>query len=416
MLHRIKHRVISFLPALRSRNYRLYFFGQGISLVGTWMAAIAEQWLIYPVLTKNQSLLGITSVINLVPTVVLVLFAGVFADRINRRNSLIVTQTLFMFISFVLSYLVFSGLIQVWHVMLAAFIAGIVFAFDMPIRQSFMVELVDKPDVASAMSLNSGIFNAARAIGPAMAGFLIATIGIAPAYLLNGVSFLAVIFSILFMTLPPHVQQEHPSYKEGFKEGFRYLLTNKIVGVLLLLVGLLTFSTWPAATLLPVFAHDIFKMGETGFGLLQGSFGFGAAIGAFGFAKFYEAINNKFYLIFTLIGIIAVSMILFAFTSSFWLALVWQVTAAWGASTLIGTVSTLIITNVPTNLRGRLMSYYSFVLIGGMPPGAILASIGVATIGARYTVISGAIFFVLASFLLIASTRGKFQEKISLIQ
>ncbi len=415
MFHKMKYHIVNYLPALSSRNYQLYFFGQGISLIGTWMASVAEQWLIYPVLTNNRSLLGIISAINLLPTVALVLFAGVIADRVNRKKALILTQIAFMLIAFLLSYLVFSGFIKVWHVLLAALLSGTVFAFDMPIRQSFMVELVEKKDVASALSLNSGIFNAARALGPAAAGFLIASIGIGPAYVINGISFFAVIIGILLMTLPPHQKEIHPGYIEGFKEGFRYIKANKIVAVLFILIGLFTFSTWPAATLLPIFAHDIYKRGEMGFGMLQSFLGIGAVISALGFAKLYEKITNKFHLLIGSIVLAMVSVILFALSPWFEFALLFQLLSGLAGATLISTANTLVMTSVPTHLRGRLMSFYSFVLIGGMPPGALLASLGVATIGARGTILIMAIVFILASFFLITATKGKFQEKLNML-
>lgn len=415
MFQRVKHQIGDFLPALRSPNYRLYFIGQGISLVGTWMAAIAEQWLIYPVLTNNRSLLGIASAVNLLPTVALVLFSGVVADRINRRNALLITQVLFMVIAFMLGVLVFTGAIRVWHVFLATFIAGIVFAFDMPIRQSFMVTLVEKKDLASALSLNSGIFNAARAFGPAIAGFLIVAIGIASTYLVNGASFLAVILAILLMKLPTHVKSEHPGFKESFKEGFRYVATHKIIAVLLVLIGVLTFTTWPAATLLPVFAHDIFNKGEAGFGMLQSALGLGAVVGSFGLSKVYLLIKNKYNLLISLLLLIVISVFLFGMAPTFSLAILFQVISGWSIATFISTIGTLIMTDVPDHLRGRIMSFYSFMLIGGMPLGGLVASLGVATIGARATVSVMSIVLVMTSFFLIAATKGKFKEKLQVI-
>lgn len=413
MLQKVKIQVGNFLPALRSQNYRLYFFGQGISLVGTWMAAIAEQWLIYPVLTNNRSLLGIVSAVNLIPTTCLVLFAGVIADRINKKKALIILQSLFAIISFVIAVLVFTGSIQVWHVFVATFFSGIVFAFDMPIRQSLMVGLVDKKDYASALSLNAGIFNAARAIGPALAGILIASVGIAPAYVINSISFLAVIWSALLMRLPQvHVSDTRKSFGNEFKEGVRFISENKIIAVLLLLLAFNTVFTWPAAILLPVFAHDIFRRGEIGFGLLQSAFGIGAMVGAFSFSKLFHSTSDTYRLLLASFLIEITALALFSFSTVFPIALGLLVVGGYAIATIVSTINTLVQMNTPDILRGRMMSYYSFMLVGGMPIGALLGSAGVATIGARLTVFMGALLFGITSFSLIQATKGRFKEKL----
>ena len=256
MLHRVKHHVGNFLPALRYPNYRLYFLGQGISLVGTWMQTVAEQWLVYPILTSNKSLLGIVSFINLLPVTLLVLFAGVWADRIDRRKAQMILQSLYAAIAFIMSYLIFSGRVEVWHVIAASAVTGIVFAFDMPSRQALMVNLVDKEYFSSALSLNGAIFNAARVVGPAIAGALIAAAGIASAYFINGVSFLAVIVSVYLMQLPKHVSDTtHPPFRGQLAEGFAFIRATPMVSTSLLLVACLTIFTWPVNTLFAVFAH-----------------------------------------------------------------------------------------------------------------------------------------------------------------
>lgn len=410
-------RLISNLwPALRSRNYRLYFVGQGISLVGTWMATVAEQWLIYPVLTNNRSLLGVVSAVNLIPTMCLVLFAGVLADRIDRKKAQIWIQSLFAVISCVLAILVFTGTIQVWHVLVATFLSGVIFAFDMPTRQSLMVSLVEKKDYASALSLNAGIFNIARAIGPAVAGLLIATIGIAPAYFLNSLSFAAVIISIVLIRLPDfQFSDKHESLRKEFKEGFIYIKENKVIAVLFSLLTLETLFTWPTITLLPVFAHDIFRRGEVGFGFLQSAIGVGAMIGAFSFSKIFHAIRDKYQILIFSFLIVVVTLITFAFSSVFAIALIAMFIGAGAISIIVATINTLVQTNTPDALRGRMMSFYSFVLIGGMPFGALLGSVGVATIGARLTAFTGAILFGLTSFCLIRVTRSKLQEKLAVM-
>lgn len=414
MLHQVRHHVGNFLPALRYPNYRLYFIGQGISLVGTWMQQIAEQWLVYPTLTDNKSLLGIVSAINLLPVTLLVLFAGVWADRVDRRKAQIILQFLFSLIAFTMSYLIFSGRVQVWHVMVAALASGLVFAFDMPTRQALMVNLVDKQYFASALSLNGAIFNAARVVGPAIAGALIAVAGIAPAYFFNGTSFLAVIISVYLMKLPEHPkEEEHPPFRNQLAEGFQFVRQTPLVSISLILLAILTITTWPVSTLMAVFTHDIFQKGEIGFGLLTSAFGLGAMVGAFGFHTLYHAVQRKDRLILVTISTIVSVTTIFAFWHVFQIALVMLFLGGWSIATTIGTLNTIVQEVVPDNLRGRILSYYSFVLVGGMPVGALLASIGVGAVGAPMTIFFCAIAFLAVSLLVLFRTKDRFLAQIS---
>lgn len=388
---------------MRSANYRLYFFGQGISLVGTWLQVVAEQWLIYPILTNNRSLLGVVSAVNLAPTALLVLFAGVIADRVNKRRVQVLLQFFYALVAFFMSWLVATGKVQLWHVMLAALSSGIVFAFDMPTRQALMIDLVDRPAFASALSLNAGIFNAARAIGPAVGGILIATVGIAAAYFLNGLSFFAVIVSLLLMRLPV-LKKQGPTVSlwRGLLEGVSYVRSHAIVAILLLLLFVTTTFTWPVATLLPVYAHDVFGKGEVGFGLLQSMFGIGACIGAFGFSKLFESIANKWRFLIVLFGLTVLYLVGFAWVTNFSVALALGVVGGWAIATAISFENTIIQLEVPDQLRGRILSFYSLVLVGGMPVGALVASGGVATLGLRTTVALSALLFSICSATVLA--------------
>lgn len=416
MLSRVKHQIGEFLPALRSHNYRLYFVGQGISLVGTWLQNIAEAWLIYPVLTTNRSLLGIVSAINLLPHVALVLFAGVLAECFNKSRALIIQQLLYASFALVMFLLVYTKTVQVWQVMVAAFAFGTVFAFEMPTRQSLMLTLVNKSDYPSAISLNAAIFNAARAIGPALAGLAIATIGIAPAYLVNSLSFFAVIVAVALMRLPKQENQVRTaSLKAEFMAGWSYIIQHKVIAVLLALLFLLTLFAQPLATLLPVFAHDIFAKGEVGFGLLQAAFGLGALTGALSFNTLFQKFSHKYRLLQFTLTAVFLTMVAFAFSPRFFLSLLIQIMSGWAVVSTIAYCNTVIQMNTPDHLRSRMLSFYSFVLIGGMPFGALFASIGVATLGARLTVLAASLLFVLTSTGLIATTKGKFQEKLQLL-
>lgn len=414
MLHRVKYHVGNLLPALRYPNYRLYFIGQGISLIGTWMQQVAEQWLIYPTLTNNKSLLGVVSAINLLPVTILVLFAGVWADRVDRRRAQIILQLLYATIAFVVSYLIFSGQIQVWHVMVAALASGIVFAFDMPTRQALMINLVDKEHFASALSLNGAIFNAARVVGPAAAGAIIAAAGIAPAYFINGVSFLAVIVSVYLMKLPKHPNTlEHPPFRGQLAEGFAFIRATPMVSTSLVLVAALTIFTWPVNTLFAVFAHDIFNRGEIGFGFLQSAFGLGAMIGALGFHALYENIKRRARLLIICILGTVTSLGVYALWHQFIPSLVFLFFSGWCIATTIGILNTVVQEVAPDQLRGRILSYYSFVLVGGMPVGAILASVGVGLVGAPFTILLCVAAYLLISLWVLLATKDQFLSKLS---
>jgi len=413
MLRQIKHKIGNYLPALRSPNYRLYFVGQGISLVGTWIQNVAEAWLIYPILTGQQALLGIISAINLAPHFLLVLFAGVIVDRLPRRKALIFQQLLYASLAFTMFLLVYTKTVQVWHVMTIAFCFGIVFAFEMPTRQSLMMNLVKKKDYPSAISLNAAIYNIARSIGPALAGISIATIGISPAYLINSLSFLAVIVAVILMRLPREIRPTGSiDFRAGFRESFTFFKLNNIIVILLGILLLVTLFTWPLATLLPVFAKDVFHKGELGFGLLQTAFGIGALIGALCFSKLFSAVHDKAKLL--KISFLTQFLAILFFSLSPWFigALVAQVVNGLVTQTVISSCNTLIQLATPDNLRGRMLSFYSFVLVGGMPFGALLGSLGIATVGPRSTVGICAIAYLAAIWLLINFRKNYFQAEL----
>lgn len=387
MIQKAKNTIKDFLPALTSPNFRLYTYGQGISLIGSWLATVAEQWLIYPVLTKDESLVGVISALNLLPTAALVLFAGVFADHIDKRKVSIILQSLFGLISFSVGVLVFTGQIQVWHVMVAATLGGILFAFDMPTRNALMLDLVDKRNIPSAIALNSGMFNTARAIGPAAAGFLIAWTGIASAYIINAVSFIAVIISLYYLKVP---QNEHRVEKkpilDGLKEGLRFIRNDKDMIILLTLLAILSGFGWPISNLFPVYAHEIYKTGEVGFGLIQSFFGMGALTSALIFAKIFEKVKDKKKLIIIMLQVVSLAYFAFGGLTNFVLALLIMLTLGASAGILFGMINSLVQLEVPRHLRARVMSIYSFVLFGSMPIGSLLLSILLRYIHAQQTV------------------------------
>lgn len=407
MIKRTKRTILDFLPALQSPNFRLFVYGQSISLIGTWLASVAEQWLIYPVLTNNKSLIGVVSALNLLPTAALVLFGGVIADRIDKRKASIFIQSVFAIISFMLGILVYTHSIQIWHVMLAAFISGTFFSLDMPTRNTLMLELVDKEHFPSALSLNAGMFNTARAIGPAIAGFLIAWTGIASAYILNAISFIAVIVSLYYLKLPPHENKhEGVPFMQNLREGIAFIKNDPMMVTLLTLMALISAIAAPINTLFPIFAHDIFKTGEFGFGLLQSAFGVGAMIAAFSFAKLFEHTQNKKRLLLLGIAVSATSMFSFATTTSFIFALFSLILAGFSGGILFGLISSMIQLETPAPLRGRVMSIYSFVLFGFMPIGSLLLGVALKYVSAPLTVVASSVLIIITSFTVILSQKN----------
>jgi len=343
-----------------------------------------------------------------------VLFAGVLVDRFDKRRMFLFFQYGYAAIAFILFFLIATNTIQLWHLFVAALIGGTIMAFESPTRMTFVMDLVEKKDLPSALALNQAMFNSARAIGPALAGFTIAAIGIAPAYLINGISFFAVVASLLLMRFPKveKVEVVHTPVFLGLKEGFQYIVSHRIYLALLGLVGIVTLFSWPVATLLPVYAHDIFQKGEIGFGMLQSAFGIGAVVAGLSFHWLYGKVQKKYLLIY--VGLYAYIMAtgLFAWTSLFWLALLMQVVGGWAMTLAYSTANTIFVTTIPPELRGRMMSIYMFVFMGGMPFGALLSSWLVSIVGPRMTVSLCVMSTFVFSTLLILFLRKKLEGKI----
>ena len=262
------------LRALRYRNYRLFFGGQSISLIGTWMQQIAINWLVFR-LTHSALLLGVVGFTSRIPTFVFAPFAGVFVDRWNRHHLLVATQILSMLQAFVLAFLVLSGSVQVWHIIVLSLVLGLINAFDVPVRQALVVNLIERrEDLGNAIALNSSMVNGSRLVGPSIAGFLIATVGEGICFLLNGVSFIAVIISLLAMDLPRQPKKSpgsHPWHE--LKEGFSYAFGFPPIRSILLLLALVSLMGMPYTVLMPIFAENILKGGPQTFGFLLGATG-----------------------------------------------------------------------------------------------------------------------------------------------
>lgn len=388
--------------SLGYRNYRLFFFGQSLSLIGTWMQRIALPWLVYQ-LTGSAFLLGLVGFAGQIPTLLLGPVAGVMTDRWNRYNILIVTQILAMIQAFVLVVLYFTGAIQVWHIVLLGFFLGSINAFDMPARQAFVVDMVTmKKDLGNAIALNSSMVNSARLIGPSVAGVLIAATGEGICFLINGLSYLFVIVSLLMMKLP---KKETKKRKERvlheLKEGLSYVFGFAPLRSVVLLLGLISLVGMPYVVLMPIFAKEVLHGGSHTFGFLMGSSGIGALTGAL-----YLASRKSVLLLGKIIPLSAFlfgsGLFLFSLSRSFLFSLGIIFASGLGMIMLMASSNTILQTIVDDDKRGRVMSLYVMAFMGTMPFGSLLAGSVASRIGAPHTLmISGTA--VLAGALLFAS-------------
>jgi MFS family permease len=379
----------SLLRALRHRNFRLFFGGQLVSLVGTWMQTIAQSWLVYR-LTGSALLLGLVGFAGQIPVCVLAPVGGAVADRFPRRTVVVITQTASMLLAFVLAALTLTDVIRPAHVFVLAGMLGVVNAFDMPARQAFVVEMVGREDLPNAIALNSSIVNGARVAGPAIAGLLVGAIGEGYCFLANGISFLAVIGGLLAMRIPPAERRPHGDAIAAIVEGFGFVTRTEIIRALLLLLGLVSIAGMPYAVLMPIFADRILHGGARGLGLLMGATGVGALIGALALAA-RDGLRGLGRWVAVSAAGFGVSLILFALSRSFWLSVVLLVPAGLFMMVQMAGSNTLIQSMVPDALRGRVMSVYAMMLMGMAPIGALLAGALAGRIGAPGTVIAGGV-------------------------
>jgi MFS family permease len=382
--------------ALAHRNFRLFFTGQGISLVGTWMQNVGEGWLILT-LTNSPFYVGLTAALSSVGVLLFSLYAGVIADRVDKRRFIILMQLAFMIEAFTVSILIWTNAIAVWQVLVLATTLGLASAFDIPMRQAFVVEMVGKDDLMNAIALNSSLFNAARVIGPAIAGLLIGTVGIAWCYFLNGLSYIAVIAGLLMMRLPydPRPPKTTSAWT-GFREVLAYLRDDRRLRVLMILTAILSVFGFPYIAMMPVFARDVLNRGATGYGALTSSIGIGAVIGALGIALASARIRARGRLM--LIGGAAFGILLILFSASRVLALSMGLLGLAGCAMIVNNsiTNTLIQTTAPDHLRGRVMGFYSFVFVGMAPFGAFLFGVVAEHVAVPTTIAMGGTIVVLA--------------------
>ena len=378
------------MRAFKYRNYRLFFGGQGISLIGSWMQRVAMSWLVYR-LTGSAMLLGVVGFCSQIPTFVLSPFAGVLADRLDRYRILVVTQTLAMLQAFLITYLVMSGKVQVWHIIAISTFLGLVNAFDIPARQSFVIDMVTrKEDLGNAIALNSSMFNGARLIGPSLAGVLISLPGEGVCFLLDGISYLAVIAALLAMDVPPG--KARPAGEPVFrrlKEGFRYTFSFAPIKFIILLLGLTSLTGMPYTVLMPVFVKEILRGGPRTLGFLMACSGAGALLAAVALASRRSALGlersiPRSGLVF------GAGLMLLSVSRSFSFASVCIALASYGMISQMASCNTIIQTVVDDDKRGRVMAIYAMAFMGMAPFGSIMAGWGASHIGVQHTImISG---------------------------
>ena len=383
------------LRALRHRNFQLFFGGQLISLIGTWMQTVAQAWLVYS-MTKSALLLGSVGFASQIPVFLVAPLGGITADRANRQRLVIATQIASMTLAGILAWLCLSGRVHVWHIFVLAGLLGVVNAFDIPARQSFLVDMVGKEDLMNAIALNSSMFNGARVIGPAIAGILVAKIGEGWCFAANSISYIAVIvgLSLMHVHCAPRASQHSPF--EDIIEGFRWVNHTRIIRALLLMLGLISLVGMPYTVLMPIFADTILHGGARGLGILMGATGVGALFGALTLAAKTGVKGLGRWVAYSC-GSFGVSLFLFSFSRSFWLSVALLLPAGYSMMLQMACSNTLIQTMVPDQLRGRVMSVYSMMFMGMAPFGAFFGGALAHRIGAPITVATGGVACVLGA-------------------
>jgi len=383
-----RSRLATAVRALSHRNFQLFFAGQLISLVGTWMQTVAQSWLVYRI-TGSTLLLGTVGFASQIPVFLIAPIGGTVADRSNRHRVVIATQTASMVLAFVLAVLTLTHRIQVWQIMVLAAALGTVNAFDIPARQAFLMDMVGREDLMNAIALNSSMFNGARIIGPAVAGIVVAWVGEGWCFFANAVSYIAVIAGLLMMkiTHPVNLANEG-SPIEHILEGFRFVARAAPLRSLLLLLGLVSLVGMPYSVLMPVFASQMLHGGAKELGWLMGATGVGALLGALSLAA-RVGLRGLGKVIAMCAGGFGVSLIVFAASQMFWLSLILLLPVGFTMMVQMASTNTLLQSMVPDQMRGRVVALYTMMFMGVAPFGAFFAGALAHRIGAPWTVAIG---------------------------
>jgi MFS family permease len=374
------------LAALRHRNFRLFVIGQFISVVGFWMQSVGQSWLVYR-LTGSPAYLGAIAFAQQVPILLFAFAAGGIIDRMNRRRIILLTQSLALLQAAILAFLTYTGRISIGSLFILAAFLGAVSSFDMPARQAFLVQMVGREDLMNAIAINSSLFNGARMLGPALAGIIVAKWGEALCFFLNAVSYLAVLLSLLIMKIPGQPQTyQKQSLKKDLLDGFRFIQKTRPVRVMLQLVGALGAGGFSYAVLLPIFADRILGKGAAGLGWLTAATGTGALMGAI-FLAGRKGIHGIGRIISISAFGFSTMLILFGLSRIFWLSLLLICGLGSFMMMTVASINTSIQSIIPDSLRGRIMSFFTTMLIGTAPIGALLAGAIAKYAGVRPTVV-----------------------------
>jgi MFS family permease len=362
--------VASTFQAMRHRNFRLWFFGQLVSLIGTWMQTIAQNWLVYE-LTGSAADLGLVNFVGAVPMVLLTFYAGEIADRFDKRRVVFWCQVAMMLLALVLGALCWTGAVRLWHVLVLAFLLGAAMAIDTPARQSFVVELVGKEDLSNAIALNASIFHGARVIGPAAAGILVAVSGVAGAFFLNGASFLAVLLALFLMDVSLIRRTGGVEAARDPLAGVRYLRENRVPRAVVLLISLSAMIAMPFYVLVPIITKEILGGGAGSYGVLMSSAGVGSVVGSLFAANPYVG-KHKGSMLVTSSLVFPVLLLVLAFMKGYAGTLLVLVLVGFSYVVQNASANSLLQEHVPDHLRGRVMSLYVSMLLGMMRIGALL--------------------------------------------
>ncbi|MGL4622807.1 MFS transporter [Chroococcidiopsis sp.] len=389
----------SSLRAFKSRNYRLFFIGQGLSLIGTWMTQIATIWLVYQ-LTNSALLLGVIGFVSQAPSLILAPFTGFLADRWNRHRLLIVTQALAMLRSLVLAILTLTGQVNIWHLLILSIIQSLINSFDMPIRQAFVPEMVGiKADLDNAIALNSSLTSSARLLGPAIAGLLIAAAGAGACFLIDSISYVAIIAALLAMKVTPgQTIAETTSPWQELQAGFTYVFSSLPIRSVLLLLVLVSFLGMPYISLGPIFAKEVLQGGSDTFGFLMTTAGIGALLGAV-YLSFRNSVRGLEKLVFLLPTVLGIGIITFSLSPILWLSLLLIFFIGFVLAILNAGSNTILQMLVEDNKRGRVMSLYTMASTGMLPLGNLFAGGLASQIGVQNALIINGIFCITISLV-----------------
>lgn len=383
--------------AFSVRDFRLFWFGQLISLSGTWMQSVAQGWLVYS-LTKSPFYLGMVAAAASLPILLFSFIGGVVADRFPKRTLLLATQALSILPALLLGILTSLKVITVWQVAVIAAFLGTINAIDIPVRQSFLAEMVGKGHIVNAIALNSAAFHGARLIGPVIAGMLIAYLGIPACFFINALSFIAVIIALSRMSVRGEVMAKSEGVFRDFMRGVDFIRGRKEIVRVVLLITIFSLVGIPYITLLPVYAAEVFGQGAKGYGLLIGASGVGALVAALGIAS-QRDIENKTRFMAAAALFFSFSLFLFSFSGVFWISLLLIMCTGWGMVSYLASANGYIQIMVPDELRGRVMSLYSFVFLGTVPIGNAVIGGAADLIGTTRAVSIASIICIIASVI-----------------